>query len=61
MLFAYAVTPQKPVVSREYPYEGLVNELSGLEENKVCVAVYIEDAGIAGIDVVLLSGASIIV
>ena len=35
MLFAYAATPEKPVVSRQYPYEGLVNELGGLEENKV--------------------------
>ena len=35
MLFAYAVTPEKPVVSRQYPYEGLVKELGGLEENKV--------------------------
>ena len=35
MLAAYALTPEIPVVRREYPYDGLVKELGGLEENKV--------------------------
>ena len=35
MLFADVVTPSKPVVPREYPFDGLVNELGGLQENKV--------------------------
>ena len=35
MLFAYAATPEKLAVSRSYPYDGLVKELGGLEENKV--------------------------
>lgn len=35
MLFSYLVTPTKPVVPREYPFDGLVKELGGLEENKV--------------------------
>lgn len=39
MLTAYALTPDIPVVRREYPYEGLVKELGGLEENKVCCDV----------------------
>lgn len=40
MLFAYAVTPELPAVPRSYPYDGLVKELGGLEENKVCPFVY---------------------
>ena len=35
MLFAHAATPAKPVVDRQYPYDGLKEELGGLEENKV--------------------------
>lgn len=35
MLTAYALTPDIPAVPRTYPYEGLVKELGGLEENKV--------------------------
>jgi NADH dehydrogenase (ubiquinone) 1 beta subcomplex subunit 8 len=31
----YKVTPESPVVPREYPFSGLVKELGGLEENKV--------------------------
>ena len=26
--------PERPVVPRQYPYDGLVKELGGLEENK---------------------------
>ena len=37
MLFAYAATPERPVVPRQYPFDGLVKELGGLEENKVCI------------------------
>ena len=35
MLLSYFATPSKPVVPREYPFDGLVKELGGLEENKV--------------------------
>lgn len=31
----YALTPDAPVIRREYPYNGLITELGGLEENKV--------------------------
>lgn len=30
-----AITPDPPAVRRQYPYDGLVKELGGLEENKV--------------------------
>ncbi|KAG8991510.1 hypothetical protein FRB94_012454 [Tulasnella sp. JGI-2019a] len=29
-----AVTPERPAVPRSYPYDGLVKELGGIEENK---------------------------
>jgi hypothetical protein len=32
----YALVPDKPAVPREYPFSGLITELGGLEENKVC-------------------------
>lgn len=35
MLFAYTVTPERTAVPRQYPFDGLVKELGGLEENKV--------------------------
>lgn len=36
-LLANAVlVPEKPAVPREYPFSGLVTELGGIEENKVC-------------------------
>ncbi|TFK20706.1 hypothetical protein FA15DRAFT_599232 [Coprinopsis marcescibilis] len=31
----YALTPDPPATRREYPYNGLITELGGLEENKV--------------------------
>ena len=31
----YALVPDPPVVRRQYPFDGLVKELGGLEENKV--------------------------
>lgn len=34
------ITPERPAVPRTYPYSGLVTELGGLEENKVCVLSY---------------------
>ncbi|KAF6759941.1 hypothetical protein DFP72DRAFT_884723 [Ephemerocybe angulata] len=30
----YVLAPEPPVVRRQYPYDGLVKELGGLEENK---------------------------
>lgn len=35
-LVVKATVPARPSVPREYPFSGLVNELGGLEENKVC-------------------------
>lgn len=32
----YVLLPEPPAVRREYPFDGLVKELGGLEENKVC-------------------------
>jgi NADH dehydrogenase (ubiquinone) 1 beta subcomplex subunit 8 len=32
----YALVPAMPAIRREYPYGGLVTELGGIEENKVC-------------------------
>ena len=32
----YFLVPDIPVVRREYPFSGLVVELGGCEENKVC-------------------------
>ncbi|KAL5485824.1 hypothetical protein ACEPAI_6866 [Sanghuangporus weigelae] len=34
MLFAYEATPERKAVPRQYPFDGLVNDLGGLEENK---------------------------
>ena len=31
----FFLVPERPAVPREYPYDGLVKELGGLEENKV--------------------------
>lgn len=33
--FVKAITPEPPVIRREYPFDGLVKELGGVEENKV--------------------------
>jgi hypothetical protein len=30
-----AITPEPPAIRREYPFDGLVKELGGVEENKV--------------------------
>lgn len=35
-LCKFALLPERPTVPREYPYSGLVKELGGLAENKVC-------------------------
>ena len=35
MFCKYALVPERPAVPREYPFNGLVKELGGLEENKV--------------------------
>ena len=34
-VFAKLSIPDRPSAHREYPFSGLVNELGGLEENKV--------------------------
>lgn len=36
VLCKYALVPDRPAVPREYPFSGLVKELGGMEENKVC-------------------------
>lgn len=33
--FLYYVHPEMPAIRRDYPFDGLVKELGGLEENKV--------------------------
>jgi len=35
LLCNYALVPDRPAIPRQYPYDGLVKELGGLEENKV--------------------------
>jgi NADH dehydrogenase (ubiquinone) 1 beta subcomplex subunit 8 len=35
LLCNYALVPDRPAVPRQYPFDGLVKELGGLEENKV--------------------------
>jgi NADH dehydrogenase (ubiquinone) 1 beta subcomplex subunit 8 len=37
LLCKYAITPDPPVVPREYPFDGLCKELGGLDVNKVGV------------------------
>jgi NADH dehydrogenase (ubiquinone) 1 beta subcomplex subunit 8 len=32
----FALVPEKPAAPRTYPFSGLVTELGGLDENKVC-------------------------
>jgi hypothetical protein len=35
LLCNYVLVPDRPAVPRQYPFDGLVKELGGLEENKV--------------------------
>lgn len=35
-LCKFVLIPERPTVPREYPFSGLVKELGGAEENKVC-------------------------
>jgi hypothetical protein len=35
LLCNYVLVPERPAVPRQYPFDGLVKELGGLEENKV--------------------------
>ena len=39
LLFALTakLTPERPSIPRQYPRSGLVAELGGMEENKVCM------------------------
>ena len=44
LMCKYILTPEMPAIRREYPFDGLVKELGGLEENKVrpvCLVVVI--------------------
>ncbi|KAA1467639.1 hypothetical protein DENSPDRAFT_832745 [Dentipellis sp. KUC8613] len=42
-LCKYALVPERPAVARDYPFDGLVKELGGLEENKSRVVASLED------------------
>ncbi|EJD06451.1 uncharacterized protein FOMMEDRAFT_117264 [Fomitiporia mediterranea MF3/22] len=44
MLFAYAATPELKAVRRQYPFDGLVKELGGVEQNKAIPESLEEDA-----------------
>jgi NADH dehydrogenase (ubiquinone) 1 beta subcomplex subunit 8 len=35
LLCNYALVPERPAIPRQFPFDGLVKELGGLEENKV--------------------------
>ena len=35
LLCNYVLVPERPAVPRQYPFDGLVKELGGLEENRV--------------------------
>ncbi|KAI0250243.1 Ndufb8, NADH dehydrogenase 19kDa subunit [Lactifluus subvellereus] len=39
----YALVPDRPAVPRQYPFDGLVKELGGIEENKANVESSEED------------------
>jgi NADH dehydrogenase (ubiquinone) 1 beta subcomplex subunit 8 len=36
LVIKFFLVPEPPVVRRQYPFDGLVKELGGVEENKVC-------------------------
>ena len=38
LLCNYVLIPERPAVPRQYPFDGLVKELGGLEENKVSLS-----------------------
>ena len=40
LLCNYALVPERPAVPRQYPFDGLVKELGGLEANKVSSLCY---------------------
>jgi NADH dehydrogenase (ubiquinone) 1 beta subcomplex subunit 8 len=40
LLCNYALVPDRPAVPRQYPFDGLVKELGGLEENRVCFSLH---------------------
>jgi len=37
----YFLVPEMPAIRRQYPFDGLVKELGGLEENKVWLSAYV--------------------
>lgn len=37
----YILIPERPSIPRQYPYDGLVKELGGIEENKVSLSTAI--------------------
>ncbi|KAI0264474.1 Ndufb8, NADH dehydrogenase 19kDa subunit [Gloeopeniophorella convolvens] len=43
LLCRYALVPDRPAVPRQYPFNGLVKELGGLEENKANVEALEEE------------------
>ena len=38
LLCNYVLVPDRPAVPRQYPFDGLVKELGGMEENKVSIS-----------------------
>ncbi|KAI0001477.1 hypothetical protein BJV74DRAFT_974073 [Russula compacta] len=43
LLCNYAFVPERPSIPRQYPFNGLVKELGGMEENKANVEILEED------------------
>lgn len=37
LLCSYVLVPERPAVPRQYPFDGLVKELGGMEANKVSI------------------------
>jgi NADH dehydrogenase (ubiquinone) 1 beta subcomplex subunit 8 len=37
LLCKYVLVPERPAIPRQYPFDGLVKELGGMEENKVSI------------------------
>ncbi|KAI9512069.1 hypothetical protein F5148DRAFT_1165980 [Russula earlei] len=43
LLCNHLLVPERPAVPRQYPFDGLVKELGGLEENKASVEIIEDD------------------
>ena len=38
LLCNYVLVPERPAIPRQFPFDGLVKELGGMEENKVSIS-----------------------